>query len=297
MLGDAQGLEGRGHVVAPFASAHPLNQPTWTSAYFPRSVNHGALGAGLGVAERVATAMRVVHNRGAAAAFDRFAKVARPDVVHQHGLARQFSPSVIERAHARGLPTVLTLHDYGMRCPSGNLSRPGEAVCLNVSCAGHRYDRSVRFACVHGSRIASALAAAELLIARALRRYERSVDQFLVPSEFLAARMIEAGLPADRLRVVPNAIVSTTGTSTGDGDYILAYGRLAPTKGFRLVIEVARRMPATRFVIAGDGPDRGELVHRASGLPNVVFEGHVGEERVPGVVAGSSCGVGTFRRP
>ncbi len=206
MFADAHGLEARGHLVSPFASAHGLNTSSVYSGLFPPCVDHGSLGEGLSVLDRARTTARLFHNSAAASAFDAFADRAKPDVVHQHGLARQLSPSVLERAHGRGIPTVLTLHDYSLRCPSGDLSRSGAPVCLDISCAGHRYDRAVRFHCVHGSRAASAIAAAELLVARALRRYERSVDMFLVPSAYVGDRMREVRLPADRLRVMPNAI-------------------------------------------------------------------------------------------
>ena len=288
MFADADGLRARGHLVLPFASAHARNEPSPYANLFPPNVDHGALGVGMGLADRARAAARLFHNRVAATAFDDFAEQARPDVVHQHGLARQFSPSVLECAHSRGIPTVLTLHEYSLRCPSGDLSRAGAPECLQVSCAGHRYDRAVRFACVHGSRIASAIAAAELLEARALRRYERSVDLFLAPSEYVAVRMRETGIPANRLRLMPNAVEPSDSAGFGPvGDHVFAFGRLVGVKGFHLVVEVARTLPEVRFVIAGDGRDRVALAHQAEGLDNVAFTGFVDEQRVRALLRGS----------
>ena len=284
VFGDARGLGQRGHVVLPFASAHDLNEPADTGRFFPPNVEHGSLGSGMGLRQRGSAAISLFHNRDAAMAFDQFADACRPDVVHQHGLARQFSPSVLERAKARGIPTVLTLHDYSLRCPSGDLSRPRAPECLSLSCAGHRYDRAVRFGCVHGSRMASALAAAELLMARALRRYERAVDAFLVPSEYVAARMREAGVPSERLRVMPNAVESKDEPVSEDKGYVLAFGRLVAPKGFGLVIELARRRPDVRFVVAGDGPERGRLEREARNLPNVDFVGFLRGEQLSAVI-------------
>lgn len=287
VLADAHGLEERGHQVLPFASAHALNDEAATSRFFPPNVDHAALGRGLGPIERARTAVQVVHNRQAAKAFGMFVDSVQPDVVHQHGLARQFSPSVLETASSRGLPTVLTLHDYGLRCPSALLSRPGARECLDVSCAGHRYDRAVRFKCVHGSRAASALAAAELLVARALRRYERAVDLFLVPSEYLAQRMLESGVPSGRLRVMPNSIEPGAETAPADDGYVFTFGRLVDYKGFGTVVEVARSRPGTRFLIAGDGPGRADLEAQADGLENVQFLGFVSQEGISDLIRGA----------
>src|SRR5512141_2827611 len=82
MFADAAGLIERGHEVAQFASAHPLNGPTPCGQYFPPSVDHGALGQGQSSAGKAATAVRLFSNGQAVAAFDRFAAAVSPDVVH-----------------------------------------------------------------------------------------------------------------------------------------------------------------------------------------------------------------------
>ncbi len=287
MFADAAGMIERGHEVAPFASAHPLNGPTPFSQYFPPNVDHGSLGRGQGFASRAATAVRLFSNGQAVSTFERFAAAFSPNVVHQHGVSRQLSPSVLARAHALGIPTILTLHDYSLRCPAGTLSRDGASVCIELSCAGHRYDRAVRFSCVHDSRAASALAAAELLAARALRRYERSVDLFLVPSDYVRDRMAESGLPVGRLRVIANAVEPPSLVTGAPGSYVLAYGRLVRVKGFDLVVDVARKMPHARFVVAGAGSEQGALERQAAALPNIEFVGLVRPSETEGLVRGA----------
>jgi glycosyltransferase involved in cell wall biosynthesis len=275
MFADSDGLSRRGHVVAPFASAHGLNEMSPYARYFPECVNHGALGLGQSFADRARIAIRIVHNSSAVASFDDYLDEFRPDVVQQHGTTRQLSPSVLLRARSRGIPTVLTLHDHGLRCPSAILSRPGAPVCVEVSCAGHRYDRAVRFKCIHGSRVASSVAAIELLVHRALRRYERAADLFVVPSHYLAMRMRESGLPRDRVHVVVNAIEPSERTPSPLGSAVVAYGRLVDYKGFRLIVQAAEMLPNTSFVIGGDGPARESLEAAADGLRNVEFVGSV----------------------
>jgi glycosyltransferase involved in cell wall biosynthesis len=275
MFADARLLRDRGHEVAGFAAAHPLNDPAEFSRMFPPVADHGSLGRGESPVAKVATALRLFDNRTAVRAFAEFAEAFKPDLVHQHGTSRQLSPAVLGEARRRGIPTVLTLHDYSLRCPAGTLSRTGARECLTLSCAGHRYDRAIRFRCVHDSRAASALAAAELLIARALRRYERSVDAFVVPSAYVAERMFETGLPKDRITILPNAIEPSDASPSAPGATMVAYGRLVAEKGFDTVVEVARRLPGTRFVIAGDGPERPALEQRANGLANVEFAGRL----------------------
>jgi glycosyltransferase involved in cell wall biosynthesis len=277
MFAERDGLDARGHETAGFAAAHPLNEAAAYADLFPAVTEHGDVGRGMSPGAKAVATVRQFANLDAARAFGRFIDAFQPDVVHQHGTSRQLSPSVLELAARRGVPTVMTIHDYSLRCPAGTLSRIGEPECVTVSCAGHRYDRAVRFRCVHGSRAASALAATELLVARALRRYERAVDTFVVPSDYLGMRMRESGLPARRLHVLPNAIAdgAPSPQPASRASSILVIGRLVPTKGFDVVIEAARVRPDIRWVIAGDGPERGALEQRAVGLDNVTFAGHL----------------------
>ncbi len=60
--------------------------------------------------------------------------------------------------------------------------------------------------------------------------------------------MREAGLPANRLRLMPNSVEPTGPHDGPDEGYVLAFGRLVAIKGFELVVDLARRRPDTRFV-------------------------------------------------
>lgn len=277
MLAEAEGLTRRDHIVGPFASRHPSNEPSPYEDLFPSFVDHGALGRGVSAAAKAAIALRLFWNREATRAFDRFVDVFEPDLVHQHGTSRQLSVAVLERAHQRGIPTVLTLHDHSLRCPASTLSRPGAPECVQVSCLGHRYDRAVRFACVHGSHAASAVAAVELLVARVLRRYERSVDLFLLPSDYLKRTVIAAGLSSTHLRVLTNGVDLKPIPKVSRTDAVLAVGRLITGKGFETVIQAAGLLPDVLFEIAGDGPQRTMLEELSAGQANVRFLGQLEE--------------------
>lgn len=61
---------------------------------------------------------------------------------------------------------------------------------------------------------------------------------------------------------------------------VLFVGRLAPEKELGQIIEVARRRPALRVRIAGDGPLRSEVARAARELPNLEAPGWVDRDRV-----------------
>jgi len=106
----------------------------------------------------------------------------------------------------------------------------------------------------------------------------------------------EAGIPSDRMRVIPNGI-EVSGCGAGPlpewPPVVTFVGRLHEQKGVDVLIRAAARVlkevPEAVFRIVGDGPKRAEL-EALTGQEDVAgsvrFEGYVGD--VPGVLAASS---------
>jgi glycosyltransferase involved in cell wall biosynthesis len=108
-------------------------------------------------------------------------------------------------------------------------------------------------------------------------------------SSTVAELLIDAGISADRVRVIHNGIGTEQRDSpqeipeilaNGHGPVIGLVGRLVPQKGFLDVLacapEILSCKPDTRFVIAGDGPQRAELEQAArdAGISHaVIFTG------------------------
>ena len=62
-------------------------------------------------------------------------------------------------------------------------------------------------------------------------------------------------------------------------------GKFRPTKRPHDVVEAARRLPAVKFLMVGEGPLGDELRAAAQGLPNINFVGFVNQTRMPLVLA------------
>ncbi len=276
MFDEVAGLEERGHEVAHFATAHPLNEPSPFDAYFAPYIELGE-GADAGFTDSVKATWRMFSNRPAAKAFRSLLEGFGPDMVHIHGIHRQLSPSILFVARAAGVPVVQTLHDYHHICPSDDLLRAGKTPCMPTECTRLNYWPAVSNSCLGGSRARSMLSATETWFQRARRAYERTVSRFIAPSVFMADAMKAGGwdLPMD---VVPNAVPlrdATRGTEVEE-PYVLYAGRLAREKGVGIALDAAK-MAGIRMVVAGDGPMSGELRARH---PEAEFLGHTSGEEV-----------------
>jgi glycosyltransferase involved in cell wall biosynthesis len=91
-----------------------------------------------------------------------------------------------------------------------------------------------------------------------------SVDRFVTPSAYAARQLETLGLPAGRTDVVPHYIPATAlaDRSLADrGQFALAFGRLAPEKGFDCAVDAAA-ISGVPMKIAGEGPLERELASR-----------------------------------
>lgn len=104
---------------------------------------------------------------------------------------------------------------------------------------------------------------------RSLPILRRVADRaiLVVLAERFGARLVHAGVPAERVRVVPPCYEpSEVAGADGRGRDVLFLGRLVREKGVDVLIEAFARVGAGHLVLAGTGPLRGGLAERARAL-------------------------------
>lgn len=230
--------------------------------YRSSSVLDGSLGS------RIAASLTGPYDPWAARALDRVLRRTRPDVVHAHNLYPLWSPSALAACRRRGIPTVFTVHNYGLTCPAIFHLRQGR-IC-DRCVAGSPLACLVHNCC--DSVLKSTAYALRSLVARRLDLFRRNVTMFVVLNRFGADWLGAAGYDRKRLAELPNMVTMPVSASDpGAGRSVVFAGRLSPEKGVATLLEAARRLPAIRFEIAGDGPLAAAL--RAGAPANVRFAG------------------------
>ena len=114
--------------------------------------------------------------------------------------------------------------------------------------------------------------------------------QIIVPSQYLRRIVNGWGIPAEKIRVVPNAIAARTRSDSASlpswpGRTLITVCRLVPWKGVDGLIRLLPELPETRLVIAGDGHSRDELqalTHSTGVESRVLFLGDVPQDAVTG---------------
>ena len=207
--------------------------------------------------------------------FLRLLQKEKPEVVHVHNTFMMISPSIYSACSEAKVPVVQTLHNYRLLCPAATLFRSGK-VC--EECVGGSFWPSVKYGCYHDSRSTTAVVALMLTAHRLRGTWDREVTCYVALTEFSRRKLIEGGLPADKIFVKPNFVDPDPRARTGDGDYALFVGRLSPEKRVSTVLAAWKYLPRSIPIkVIGGGPDRPQLEAQAikDGLSHVQFLGQI----------------------
>jgi glycosyltransferase involved in cell wall biosynthesis len=192
-------------------------------------------------------------------ALARVAARMRPDVVHHHNIVRELSTSVL--GVPRGVPTVLTVHDFRLFGVADDRTRARVAV----------------------SRLKGVL---DTRVAR------RRVHVAVAVSERIAERLLAAGFgDVEHVPVFAPTPTAEPLPLSGTADVVFA-GRLSRDKGAHVAVEafgrIAERHPTARLLIAGDGEEAGRLATLAAPLGDRVrLLGRLTEDEVRTLMAGA----------
>jgi len=227
----------------------------------------------------VTVAAKSIWNRASYKEIRTLIRHNRPDVAHFHNTTFLISPAGYWACKSEEVPVVQTLHNYRLACLNALLYRDN-AVCED--CLGHNLLRGIYHRCYRSSLGASSVLAATVHFHRLVKTYRDKVDIYIALTEFAKAKMIEAGLPAEKIVVKANAVDVPSSMPTSEHLPIALFaGRLSQEKGVDVLIKAWKQanLPSeVRLHIAGDGPERVQLETLANGFPTIRFVGKLSKD-------------------
>jgi len=254
----SRALENSGHEVAVFAMKHPKNLESKFSRYFVSriSFNNPSL------KDKLKAPGRVLYSLEAKRKFTKLLNDFQPDIIHLHNIYHHLSPSILDAAKKKGIPVVMHLHDYKLICPNHMLFTKGK-YC--EECFKTKYYNCFKNNCVKNSDAASVLASLEMYLHHnILKIYEKNVDLFIAPSQFMKDTVVRFGQNEKKIEVVYNPhnlnIEKTMAEKSihSESNYFLYFGRLSEEKGLINLIE-ASVMTGQKILIAGSGSEEEKL--------------------------------------
>lgn len=206
------------------------------------------------------------------------------DVAHVHHLTGMSTRSLDVLA-AAAIPTVMTLHDYWLFCPRGQMFHRREEVCETAEPA--RCAECLQATFPHWLHTGNRDATVQQLHAAA-RAALALPQRLVVPSARAIPPFVALGVPADRFTVVENgvdtaALAGLELPPAGPGPLRLGYlGTLMPSKGLHVLLQALQALPpgtATLRIHGNVVPyhgDEGYLVRCFQNLrvrPGIEFHG------------------------
>jgi glycosyltransferase involved in cell wall biosynthesis len=99
---------------------------------------------------------------------------------------------------------------------------------------------------------------------RLIGTWQNSVDAYIALTSFVRQKLIEGGLPSDKIFVKGNFVSPDPLPGAGDEGHAIFVGRLSPEKGIGTVLSAWERIAnAPPLRIVGDGPEA-EMVRKAA---------------------------------
>jgi len=241
--------------------------------------------------------------------FGAFLDSCIPDVVHFHHLM-YLSTSCIQEATRRGIPVVMTLHDYWLICQRGRFLKPDLSQCPGQTaegCAGcfaHLLnnklapvyqrlesalskrlwlrDRLRRF---HGQYIAARPSAPHALqqihqrMAH-VREICQQVSLFLAPSRFLRDQFLAFGIPTEKIVFaecgLPPLEITAPEKRQAASPLVFGYiGVVDPVKGVHLLVEAFHPLSGAELRIYGGETDYAPYPDRGRFLTQLRSSPHI----------------------
>ncbi len=274
-------LEQHGHRVIPFTAADPNNAPSPYESYFPIAADFDH--------PRPIDAWRFLYSRPARASIRKLLGDHHIDLAHLHIYYGKLTSSILEPLKRSGIPIVQTLHEYKLICPVYTLVS-GDTIC--EACQSQHFFRALPRRCNQGSLPRTLLSVAEAYLSRWLGNIDK-IDHFVAISDFQRRKLIEHGVPANKISTLHNFIDSSAiKPQYRAGDYLLYFGRLERLKGVFTLVEAAAHL-SLPLKIVGTGKAEDELRAYAAntGLSNVEFLGFQNGERLSRLIRESLCTV------
>jgi glycosyltransferase involved in cell wall biosynthesis len=270
-------LEDNHHDVVHFAMKDDRNLPCKYEDFFVDNIEVGK--PGLNLLNKI---MRPIWYKDAQKKISQLVDETQPDIAHFHLLYHHLSPSILPVLKKKGIPIVMTVHDYKLMCPNYLMYTENDT-CKR--CKGHKYYNAIIHKCLKDSYAVSAYAAFEMSVHKLMQVYEKHVDTFIVPSVFMRDLMVEFGHNPTKIVVIPHFVdpqfletAKQVESIKAEKPYLLYFGRLSEEKGVDKILETMYiYKPGIALKIAGSGPKHEELLDfvQTHDLPDIEFLGHL----------------------
>ncbi|MEW6684725.1 MAG: glycosyltransferase family 4 protein [Candidatus Edwardsbacteria bacterium] len=268
-------LKSKGHNVIFWGMKDSLNPFYQYQDYFVSNIEYNQLQS---FKEKISATLNILYSFEAKRKVEDLIRKIKPDIAHLNNFAHQLSPSILDVFTKYKIPTIMTMRDYKLVCPSYSMFSDGKPC---EKCKAGKYYWCFFKKCTKNSYAKSLLNVMEMYLHHQILHLYDLIDIFISPSVFLKNKLKEMGFKKE-IVYLPNLIniKDYIPNYNLDGRTLCYFGRFSREKGLVILLEAIKGIDISLKII-GDGPVKKDLELRAKslGLKNVSFLAHKsGEE-------------------
>lgn len=260
-------LEENGHDLAYFSSINEQNLDSDYEGYFvndtkPKSGNFHTKIKGL---------KKYLYNTEAKDKLEKLINDFKPEVAHIHLFYGVLSASILKTLKKNGIPIVITIHDYRLLCPVNAMLDKEGNIC--EKCKDDKFYNCITKRCSQGNVFQSTVVTAEAYMRKYLYDPLTLINHFIFVSQFSRNKHISFD---KRYEAKSSHLYNFSNTIENHqpkkGDYLFYYGRLSKEKGIINLINAVKKTNS-KLIIAGEGPQKEEVLHAISEYSNIEYVG------------------------
>ncbi|MBI2439420.1 MAG: glycosyltransferase [Candidatus Moranbacteria bacterium] len=250
-------LRRHGHEVEVFSMKHPSNQQSIFDKFFPSYVGYHSSDANAW--QRLMGVGRLFWSFEARSKMKSLLGEWQPDIVHMHNIYHQLSPSILGPIRDRHIPIIMTVHDYNLISPDKDAYYPE---------IGKRYWKFLFMSKYSfGKRL--------LLVVKTYWNkwfnFYGNIDFFIAPSRFVQDVLVGAGMPREKIVVIPHFISGIKpvmlNNETVPLSYAMYFGSISEEKGVNDLVDIFDTLQIPLLIV---GVTENNFVLRKSSYVTVI---------------------------
>lgn len=243
-----------------------------------------------GVIANLKAPFRIIYNSNARKQIRKVLDDFKPDVVHLNNIEYHLTPSIIleiskwKKDTNNKCKVIYTAHDYQLVCPSHGMFDTQLKPC--ELCLDGKYYHCFNTKCLKDSRAKSFLGMLDSYFWASSKVYD-GVDHIICCSNFLKKKLDTQDRFKNKTIAINNFKDIKPVENIEKKGYVLQFGHLSKDKGTETILEVAKRMPNTKFIFIGYGSS----VDKMKEIKNVEYLGFKTGEELNRLIAEASVSI------
>lgn len=260
-------LEASGHDVAYFSTSNEQNVVSDYNEYFVNDIKP----RGGSFYSKIKGVKKYLYNTDALDNLQKLIDDFKPEVAHLHLFYGALSASVLKTLKDNKVPIVTTIHDYRLLCPVNSMLDKDGKIC--EKCKNDKFYNCIAKRCSEGNVFQSTVVTAEAYMRKFIFDPLTYINHFIFVSQFSRNKHISFD---NRYKKKSSHLYNFSNYTANEkwrrGDYLFYYGRLSKEKGILNLINAAKKTNS-KLIIAGDGPQKEEVLNEISGFTNIEYVG------------------------